>query len=87
MVLAGILVQSLSSSLVSFDLSIICRVHLLEVRLSVSFLTWISRIVSLCTSIPESVVENSLYYRFLLKRLSHHCNNLKWFLPVKVATE
>ena len=37
MVLAGILVQSLSSSLVGFDLSIISRIRLLEVRLSVSF--------------------------------------------------
>ena len=39
MVLAGVLVQSLSSSLVGFDLSIISRIRLLEVRLSVSFLT------------------------------------------------
>ena len=36
-VLAGILVPSLSSSLVGFDLSIISRIRLLEVRLSVSF--------------------------------------------------
>ena len=43
-VLAGILVQSLSSSLVGLDLSIISRIRLLEVRLSVSFLTWISRL-------------------------------------------
>ena len=34
MILAGILVQSLSFSLVGFDLSIISRIHLLEVRLS-----------------------------------------------------
>ena len=44
MVLARILVQSLSSSLVGFDLSIISRIRLLEVRLSVSFLSWISRL-------------------------------------------
>ena len=30
--------------LVGFDLSIISRIRLLEVRLSVSFLTWISRL-------------------------------------------
>ena len=35
MVLAGILVQSLSSSLVGFDLSIFSRICLLKVRLSV----------------------------------------------------
>ena len=43
MVLAGILMLSLSSSLVSFDLSIISRIRLLVVRLSVLFLSWISR--------------------------------------------
>ena len=43
MVLAGILMLSLSSSLVGFDLSIISRIRLLVVRLSVLFLSWISR--------------------------------------------
>ena len=37
MVLAGILLQSLSSSLVGFDLSIISRIRLLKVRLSAGF--------------------------------------------------
>ena len=37
MVLAGILVQSLPPSLVGFDLSVISRIRLLEVHLSVSF--------------------------------------------------
>ena len=44
MVLAGKLMQSLSSSLVSFDLSIISRICLLEVCLSVLFLSWISHL-------------------------------------------
>ena len=45
MVLAGRLVQSFSSSLVGFNLSIVSRIHLLEVRLSVSFSDlWISRL-------------------------------------------
>ena len=37
MVLAGILVQSLSSSLVGFDLSIISRIRLLKVLLAARF--------------------------------------------------
>ena len=44
MALAEILVQSFSSSLVGFDLSIISRICLLEVYLSVSFLSCISRL-------------------------------------------
>ena len=39
MVLAGILVQALSSSLAGFDVSIISRIRLLKVGLSVSFLS------------------------------------------------
>ena len=63
MVLARILVQSLSSSLVGFDLSIISRIRLLEVRLSVSFLSWISRFVRrryLLTSVKWRLLQVSV---------------------------
>ena len=64
--------QSVSSSLASFNLSIVSRIHLLKVCF-VSFLFVVDKsfVRHRCKS-PESVVENSLNHRFLLKCLSHH---------------